>query len=77
MSNLFHIPPAPYSISYYFSLGEGSTLRDCIKAIKLFCEKSDISILWKKIIKGLPKIRRHADDRAPTIDEIPQLCISR
>jgi hypothetical protein len=29
----------------------------------------------KKIIKGLPKIRRHADDRAPTIDEIPQLCV--
>jgi hypothetical protein len=35
---------------------------------------SDISIQWKKITRGLPKIRRHADDRAPTLEEIQQLC---
>ena len=29
---------------------------------------------WKKITRGLPKIRRYADDRAPTIEEIQQLC---
>ena len=28
----------------------------------------------EKITRGLPKIRRHADDRAPTIEEIQQLC---
>jgi hypothetical protein len=52
----------------------GATLRNFIKAIKLFCEMSDISIQWKKITRGLPKIRRYADDRAPTIEEIQQLC---
>jgi integrase len=35
---------------------------------------SDIPIQWKKITRGLPKIRRHANDRAPTIEEIQQLC---
>ena len=53
----------------------GATLRNFIKAIKLFCEMSDIPIQWKKITRGLPKIRRHADDRAPTIKEIHQLCL--
>jgi len=52
----------------------GATLRNFIKAIKLFCEMTDIPIQWKKITRGLPKIRRYADDRAPTIDEIQQLC---
>lgn len=52
----------------------GATLRNFIKAIKLFCEMSDIPIQWKKITRGLPKIRRHANDRAPTIEEIQQLC---
>jgi hypothetical protein len=51
-----------------------ATLRNFIKAIKLFCEMSDIPIQWKKITRGLPKIRRYADDRAPTIEEIQQLC---
>ena len=48
----------------------GATLRNFVKAIKLFCEMSDISISWKKINRGLPKIRRFADDRAPTLEEI-------
>jgi hypothetical protein len=52
----------------------GATLRNFIKAIKLFCEMDDIPIAWKKITRGLPRIRRHADDRAPTIEEIQQLC---
>ncbi|MDF2738575.1 MAG: hypothetical protein K0S93_2436 [Nitrososphaeraceae archaeon] len=52
----------------------GATLRNFIKAIKLFCEMSDIPIQWKKITRGLPKIRRHANDRALTIEEIHQLC---
>lgn len=48
----------------------GATLRNYVKAIKLFCEMSDILVSWKKITRGLPKVRRYADDRAPTIDEI-------
>ena len=51
----------------------GATLRNFIKSIKLFCEMSDIPIQWKKITRGLPKIIRHADDRAPTIEEIKKL----
>ena len=52
----------------------GATLRNFVKAIKLFCEMSDIPIAWKKISRGLPKIRRYADDRAPTIEEIQRMC---
>jgi hypothetical protein len=52
----------------------GATLRNFVKAIKLFCEMSDIPIQWNKITRGLPKIRRHSNDRAPTIEEIQQLC---
>src|SRR5688500_3997499 len=48
----------------------GATLRNFVKAIKLFCEMSDIPIQWKKITRGLPKTRRYADDRAPTLEEI-------
>lgn len=52
-----------------------ATLRNFLKAIKLFCEMSDIPISWKKINRGLPKIRRFADDRAPTIEEIQKIFI--
>jgi hypothetical protein len=52
----------------------GATLRNFVKAIKLFCEMSDIPVAWKKINRGLPKIRRYADDRAPTIEEIQKIC---
>jgi hypothetical protein len=52
----------------------GATLRNFVKSIKLFCEMSDIPVMWKKITRGLPKTRRHADDRAPTIREIQQIC---
>ncbi|HSF50899.1 MAG TPA: hypothetical protein VLA74_09085 [Nitrososphaeraceae archaeon] len=48
----------------------GATLRNFIKAIKLFCEMSDIPIPWKKITRGLPKIRRHTYDRAPVLEEL-------
>ena len=51
----------------------GSTLRNFIKAIKLFCEMSDIPIQWKKITRGLPNARQSANDRAPTIEEIKKL----
>jgi hypothetical protein len=34
---------------------------------------SDVSVSWKKINRGLPKIRRFADDRALTIEEIQKM----
>jgi len=51
----------------------GATLRNYVKSIKLFCEMNDILIPWKKITRGLPKGRKFADDRAPTIEEIYRL----
>lgn len=50
-----------------------ATLRNYIKAVKLFCEMNDIAVPWKKITRGLPKARRFADDRAPTLDEIREI----
>ena len=52
----------------------GATLRNFVKTIKLFCEMSDIPIQWKKITRGLPKTRKYADDRAPTLQEIQRIC---
>jgi integrase len=52
----------------------GATLRNFVKAIKLYCEMSDIPIAWKKISRGLPKTRRYADDRAPSLEEIQRIC---
>lgn len=54
-----------------------ATLRNFVKIIKLFCDMSDILIQWKKITRGLPKSRKYTDDRAPTIDEIQNMGISR
>ena len=51
----------------------GSTVRNYMKAIKLFCEMADIPISWKKITRGLPKERKYADDRVPTIEELQKL----
>ena len=34
---------------------------------------ADLQISWKKITKGLPKERRYADDRVPSIDEIKKI----
>ena len=51
----------------------GSTLRNLIKPIKLFCEQLDIDVSWKKIIRGMPRGRRYANDRAPTLEELRKL----
>ena len=48
-------------------------LRNCVKVIKIFCEATDVIIPWKKISKGLPRAKRYADDRAPTLDEIRKI----
>jgi hypothetical protein len=48
----------------------GGTLRNSVKTIKTFCEVTDVMIPWKKITRGLPRVKRYADDRAPTLEEI-------
>jgi integrase len=52
----------------------GATLFNYLKAIKLFCEMTDIEIPWKKITRGISRGRRYAEDRAPTIEEIRKIC---
>jgi hypothetical protein len=51
----------------------GATVHNFVKAIKLFCEMNDISIPWRKITRGLPKGRKYAYDRAPTIEDIKRI----
>ena len=47
------------------------TVGNALKAVKLLLEMNDVtSINWKKIKRVLPKARRYALDRVPTIDEI-------
>lgn len=47
-----------------------ATALNYVKTIKLFCKMNDILLPWKRITRGLPKARRYADDRAPTMDEV-------
>ncbi|HXX99182.1 MAG TPA: hypothetical protein VEL11_18995 [Candidatus Bathyarchaeia archaeon] len=46
------------------------TVKNYYQAIKLFCDMNDIPVPWKKIRKGLPRVRKFGEDRAPTIEEI-------
>jgi hypothetical protein len=50
-----------------------SSVRNYYKPLKLFLEMNDIELPWKKISRGLPRGRRHAADRAPTMEEIQKL----
>jgi integrase len=50
-----------------------ATLYTFVKALKLFCEMSDVPLSWKKITRGLPKVRSFANDRAPTVEEIRKM----
>jgi hypothetical protein len=45
------------------------TVKNYYQAVKLFCDMNDIPIPWKKIRKGLPRVRKFADDMAPTIED--------
>jgi hypothetical protein len=47
-----------------------STVRNNLKPIKLLCEVNNIPIMWKNLTRGLPRARKWADDRAPTLEEI-------
>lgn len=51
----------------------GATVRNYAKSIKLFCDMADIPIPWKKIARGLPRGKKYADDRIPTLEEIRKL----
>ena len=44
-----------------------ATLYNFVKALKLFCEMSDIPVSWKKITRGLPKVRSFANDKECSI----------
>lgn len=50
-----------------------ATVRNYTKSIRLFCEMSDIPVQWKKITRGLPRGKKYADDRIPTLEELKKL----
>jgi hypothetical protein len=50
------------------------TLKNYYRAAKLFCEMNDLTTInWKKISKGLPRVKNSSNDRAPTLEEIRKL----
>jgi integrase len=49
------------------------TVRNYVKSIKLFSDMADLQIPWTKIARGLPRGKRFADDRAPTLQEIRKI----
>ncbi len=49
------------------------TLGNYVKAIKLFCRMNRINIFWEIISRSLPKVKQHANDRIPTVDEMKKL----
>jgi hypothetical protein len=51
----------------------GSTVRNYVNVLKLFCEMNDLLVPWKKLTRGLPKARNYADDRVPRLDELQKI----
>ena len=49
------------------------TLRNYFKPIRVFCEFNEIQIPWKRVTRGLPRMRKFGQDRAPTTEEIRKL----
>ena len=49
------------------------TINNWVKAARLFLEMSDVQLNWKKIRRVLPRARRYALDRVPTIDELREI----
>ena len=46
------------------------TVKNYFQAVKSFCEMNQIELPWKRISRALPRVKRYADDRAPTIEGI-------
>jgi hypothetical protein len=49
------------------------TLKNYYRAAKLFCEMNDLTLNWKRIVRGLPRAKNSSNDRAPTLEEICKL----
>ncbi len=47
-----------------------STLRNYYKPLKLFLETNYIILPWKRLTRRMPRGRKFADDRAPTLNKI-------
>jgi integrase len=50
-----------------------ATVGNALKAIRLLLEMNDVSLNWKKIRRILPRARRYALDRTPTVGEIQEI----
>jgi integrase len=50
-----------------------ATVSNCLKAVRLLLEMNDVSLNWKKIRRVLPRSRRYALDRIPTVEEIREI----
>jgi hypothetical protein len=50
-----------------------STIPNYYRATKLFCEMNDVVLGWKKIARGMERVRKAANDRAPTLEEIKRV----
>jgi integrase len=50
-----------------------ATVGNCLKAVRLLLEMNDVSLNWKKIRRVLPRARRYALDRIPTVEEIREI----
>jgi hypothetical protein len=47
------------------------TVKNYYRAIKLFCEMNDLTTInWKRISKGLPRVKNSSSGRAPALEEI-------
>jgi hypothetical protein len=49
------------------------TLRNYVKAIKLFCRMNRIGVGWDIISRSFPKVKQYANDRIPNVEEIKKL----
>jgi|SRR5208282_1501435 len=50
-----------------------SSIGNFRKPLHLFLEMNDVKLNWLKINKTFPRMRRHANDRAPTVEEIRKI----
>jgi len=48
----------------------GATVVNYVKSIKLFCDMADIPIHLKRITHRLPRGKKYADDRIPTLEQL-------